>query len=54
VGGGTTDFLRDASRNLYEMAQKASLNTSWHTAPGAHYWFIWRQFLSEYTPLLFK
>jgi enterochelin esterase-like enzyme len=54
VGGGTTDFLLDASHSLYEMAQKAGLNASWHTAPGAHYWFIWRQFLSEYTPLLFK
>jgi len=27
---------------------------SYHTAPGAHFWFIWRQFLSEFAPILFR
>jgi hypothetical protein len=35
-------------------AQKAGLNTTFHTAPGAHFWFIWRQFLGEFGSVIFK
>jgi hypothetical protein len=32
----------------------AGLNVSYHTAPGAHFWFIWRQFLGDFGPILFR
>ncbi len=54
IGAGTTDMALNGSKTLYAAAQKAGLNTTFHTAPGAHYWFIWRQFLSEYGALIFK
>ena len=54
VGAGTTDFALNGSKTLYAAAQKAGLNTTFHTAPGAHYWFIWRQFLGEFSSLIFK
>jgi enterochelin esterase-like enzyme len=54
IGAGTTDMALNGSKTLYSAAQKAGLNTSFHTAPGAHYWFIWRQFLGEFGSMLFK
>ncbi|PYS45608.1 MAG: esterase [Acidobacteria bacterium] len=54
IGAGTTDFALNGSRTLYAAAQKAGLNTSFHTAPGAHYWFVWRQFLGEFGSVLFR
>jgi enterochelin esterase family protein len=54
VGAGTTDFALNGSKTLYAAAQKAGLNTTFQTAPGAHCWFIWRQFLGEFGSIVFK
>jgi len=54
IGAGTTDFALNGSKALYAVAQKAGLNTSFHTAPGAHFWFIWREFLGEFGSMIFK
>jgi enterochelin esterase family protein len=54
IGAGTTDFALNGSKTLFSAAEKAGLNASFHTAPGAHYWFIWRQFLGEFGSILFK
>jgi enterochelin esterase-like enzyme len=54
IGAGTTDMALNGSKTLYSAAQKAGLNTTFHTAPGAHFWFIWRQFLGDYGALIFK
>ncbi len=54
IGAGTTDFALNGSKNLYAVAQKAGLNTSFHSAPGAHFWFIWREFLGEFGSTIFK
>jgi enterochelin esterase family protein len=54
IGVGSTDFALRGSETLHEAAKKAELNVSYHIAPGAHYWFIWRQFLGEFGPILFR
>ena len=54
IGVGTTDFALEGSKTLYEAAKKAGLKTSFHTAPGPHFWFIWRQFLSDFGSIIFK
>jgi enterochelin esterase-like enzyme len=54
VGAGTTDSALKGSETLRGMAEKAGLPMSFHTAPGAHFWFVWRQFLSEFAPILFR
>ncbi len=55
TGAGTTDFALKDSQILYETAKKVGLNVGEHRlVPGAHFWFIWRLFLSEYAPLLFR
>jgi enterochelin esterase family protein len=54
VGVGETDFALNGSKTLYAAAQKAGLNTTFHLTPGAHYWFIWRQFLGEFASMIFR
>jgi enterochelin esterase-like enzyme len=54
IGAGTTDMALNGSKTLYAAAQKAGLNTSFHTAEGPHYWYIWRQFLGEFGSIIFK
>ena len=54
IGVGTTDFARQGSQTLFEVAKKVGLNTTYHESPGAHFWFIWRLFLSEFGSLIFK
>jgi enterochelin esterase-like enzyme len=54
IGAGTTDFARPGAETLYAIAQRVGLDTSYHTAPGAHYWFIWREFLTQYSQTLFR
>ncbi len=54
VGAGTTDFARTGSENLYKLAQKAGLTTSWHETPGAHLYLIWRVFLGDFGSMLFR
>jgi hypothetical protein len=54
IGVGTTDFALKGSETLNAAAQKVGLNPSYHTDPGAHFWFIWRQFLGEFGSTLFR
>jgi enterochelin esterase family protein len=54
IGAGTTDMALNGSKNLYSAAQKAGLNTTFHTEPGAHFWFIWRKFLGDFGSIIFK
>ena len=54
IGAGTTDFALRGSETLKQVAEKVGLPMSYHTAPGAHFWFIWRQFLSEFSTIIFR
>jgi enterochelin esterase family protein len=54
IGVGTTDFALRGSETLKQVTEKVGLPMSYHTAPGAHFWFIWRQFLSEFSTIIFR
>lgn len=54
VGAGDVDLARQKSIRIWELAKQANLPTSYHEAPGAHYWFVWRAFLAEFAPSLFR
>jgi enterochelin esterase-like enzyme len=54
IGVGTTDFALKGSETLKQVTEKVGLPMSYHTAPGAHFWFIWRQFLSEFSTIIFR
>lgn len=54
IGAGTTDTANVGAKNLYNMTKQLGLNTSYKEIPGAHYWFIWRDFLGDFGSKLFK
>ncbi|MBZ5586237.1 MAG: esterase [Acidobacteriia bacterium] len=54
VAAGTNDMALNGSKALFQLVQKAGLNTSWHETPGAHYYLIWRVFLGDFGSMLFR
>lgn len=54
IGTGTTDFALKGSETLKAVAERVGLPMSYHTSPGAHFWFIWRVFLRDYSSIIFR
>ena len=54
VGAGTTDTARVGATNLSGMLKQLGFNTWYKEIPGAHYWFIWRDFLGDFGAKLFR
>jgi enterochelin esterase-like enzyme len=54
LGAGTTDFARDGTVQLSELVKKDGFATTYREIPGRHYWFIWRDFLTQYAQILFQ
>lgn len=54
TGAGAQDMLRQMTVTLHDELLKLGFKTSYTEIPGYHYWFIWRVFLGDYTPLLFR
>lgn len=54
LGAGTTDMARAGTVALSEDVKKTGFPTSYKEIPGAHYWFLWRDFLADYSTVLFK
>ena len=53
LGAGTTDFARDGTVQLSELVKKDGFATSYREIPGRHYWFIWRDFLTQLAQVAF-
>jgi enterochelin esterase-like enzyme len=51
---GVDDFLLENSRVLVERMKGVGLTPTYHETPGAHTFFVWRQYLSEFAPQLFR
>jgi enterochelin esterase family protein len=51
---GKDDFLVATSRATVEMFQKHGFNVTYQETEGAHTWIVWRQYLHEFAPLLFR
>jgi enterochelin esterase-like enzyme len=54
LGAGTTDMARDGTIALSELVKKDGFNTSYREIPGRHYWFLWRDFLVQFAPVMFQ
>lgn len=54
TGAGTTDLARAGTMNLHALLEKDGFKTSYKEIPGAHYWFLWRDFLGDYASILFQ
>jgi len=50
---GVDDILLDNSRVLLEHMKKVGLTPTYHETPGAHTFFVWREYLSDFAPQLF-
>jgi enterochelin esterase-like enzyme len=47
-------MAHDGTVALAAEVRKTGFETSYTEIPGIHYWFIWRQFLTDFAPLLFR
>ena len=51
---GKDDFLVETSRATVAMLKKHQFDVIYHETEGAHTWIVWRQYLNEFAPLLFR
>ena len=54
IGCGRKDFLFKSNQNLIERLKADNIKHVAHITDGAHEWRLWRRYLSEFVPLLFK
>ena len=54
IGIGRQDFLYDAVKTTHQNLEKAGIRHVWAETEGAHVWPVWRQYLADFAPLLFK
>jgi enterochelin esterase-like enzyme len=54
LGAGTTDMAREGTVTLSEAVKKLGFETSYREIPGAHYWFLWRDFLAQFGQVMFQ
>jgi enterochelin esterase-like enzyme len=54
LGAGDIDQAHDRTVSLSNDVKQLGFKTSYKEIPGQHYWFLWRDFLGDYTQLLFK
>jgi len=53
-GTGKDDLLVETSRATVEMLKKHDLDVVYRETEGAHTWIVWRQYLYEFAPQLFR
>jgi enterochelin esterase-like enzyme len=51
---GKDDFLIETSRATVQMLKKHGFDVTWKETDGGHTWLNWRDYLNEFTPLLFQ
>ena len=54
IGCGTEDSLFGASKNFSEWLTANSIKHTFRETSGAHTWMVWRRYLHEISPLLFR
>lgn len=51
---GVDDFILQRSRDLDALLTKSNVPHTYRETPGAHTFTVWRQYLGEFAPLLFR
>jgi enterochelin esterase family protein len=54
IGCGTDDGAFANSKSLSAFLSSSGVKHTFHESPGAHTWMVWRRYLDEVAPLLFK
>jgi enterochelin esterase-like enzyme len=53
-GTGKEDFLLQISRSTVNLLKKYGFNVVYEETDGAHTWLVWRDYLIQFTPQLFR
>lgn len=53
-GTGKDDFLVETSRATVDMFKKHQFNVVYEETDGAHTWIVWREYLRDFAPQLFR
>ena len=54
IGCGKEDFLLKRNEDYTAMLKENGINHQWHLTEGGHSWPVWREYLTEFLPLLFQ
>lgn len=54
IGCGSKDFLFEANQKFFERLKADGIEHVAYISDGGHDWRIWRRYLNEFVPLLFK
>jgi len=54
IGCGREDRLIEGNRKFLDWLKSKEIRYTWVETAGAHTWMVWRRYLSEFTPLLFR
>ncbi|UFH56814.1 esterase [Spirosoma sp. KNUC1025] len=54
VSIGKDDFVMEANKKTLALLDKHNIKYQYKESSGGHTWVNWRQYLNEYTPMLFK
>lgn len=54
IACGTDDFALNGARATHEALEKAGITHTYVETEGAHHWRVWRRYLRDLAPLLFK
>jgi enterochelin esterase-like enzyme len=54
IGCGRQDPLFSRSERLEKSLTEKGVKHTWHPSEGAHTWIVWRKYLAEVVPLLFR
>jgi enterochelin esterase-like enzyme len=54
IGIGSDDFLLAPVKESHETLEKAGIKHVWVESSGAHVWTVWRKYLADFAPRLFR
>ena len=54
IGVGRNDFLHAENVRFRDWLQSKNVRFEWAETPGAHTWPVWRRYLTDFLPLLFR
>ena len=54
IACGKDDFLRKLNEDMIKELEAKGLKHTWQLTDGDHSWPVWRRYLAEFAPLLFK
>ena len=54
IACGKDDFLLEPNLQCIAELEKSGINHEWHLTEGSHSWPIWRGYLADFAPRLFR